>query len=359
MSRVWSGTAYSAISGVNQAATQVHTIAAWIYVTSASQGDGIYANNAAFTDYIWLGFDNTTGNEVVFAQGKSSAITEVRSSLTLNAWTHLCGVYDGTNINFYVNGASVGTPTAFNPSGRPNFTMGDIGFGEVTVQDAMFINGTALSASQVQDLYTMRDPRKFANPTIWFPLFSDSFTVDFSGNGHSLTTGSGSSSAGTRDAPVTWNGHGIVQRIYVPASGAITGTGQTSVSGSAAVSEAVALTGSGQSSVSASGTISEAVALVGTGQSSVSGAGAVSEAAALTGSGQTSVSGGAAVSESAALSGTGQTSVSASGAVSEAVALVGTGQVSVSGSATFANSTTQIDGAGNSSVSASGTVSVA
>jgi hypothetical protein len=77
--------------------------------------------------------------------------------VTNNAWTHLVGTYDGTNMRFYINGSQVGSPTASTYNLNTTYPF-RIGAGATEGGGTFFFNGdvaevayynTALSADRI------------------------------------------------------------------------------------------------------------------------------------------------------------------------------------------------------------------
>lgn len=290
-----------------------------------------------------------------------NAVNSTTGYGSTTAWVHLAFVYDTTNIIAYVDGASVGSvasATTFVTS-TTNTTFGAGGPHPGVFCDAV-IFGRALTAAEVLDLANIRRPKLGRGDCFgWYPEFADGVTTDYSGFGNNLSiigTGGTNPAASNENPPKAWGG---TATFFFLRQGpvAIDGSGNVSVSASAAIKEGVAFTGTGASSVSASATISAATALVGSGQSSVSASAAIKEAVALLGTGASSVSASLVLSEAVAMAGTGQVSVSGSAVVTNTGngALDGSGNVSVSGAAAI-SSAASISGQGNSSVSAAGTV---
>jgi hypothetical protein len=124
--------------------------------------------------------------------------------LTLNQWTHLAGVYDGTNVSLYVNGnlaALLHAPGSITSSGN------DLHIGHDASNPNRYLNGlideasvynTALSAAQVQAIYNAGTAGKCGAP----PMISGqprALTV-FQGNTASLSV----NASGTQPLSYQW-----------------------------------------------------------------------------------------------------------------------------------------------------------
>lgn len=113
--------------------TPPFTVEAWIYPIGITGGcilSGMYANSKV--PYV-LGIGNAAGvtatnNQVWFGYygGPWSGVLSP-GQLTMNQWTHVAGVYDGTNIYLYLNGTRVVTSAATWPAFSATTTAGYIG----------------------------------------------------------------------------------------------------------------------------------------------------------------------------------------------------------------------------------------
>lgn len=103
------------------------TVMAWIYPTSDPSNYSTIFSTAevgAYNGYALMA-DNGAGNMRFWVHGTgvnaSAAISN--NNLTLNAWNHLAGTYDGTNAKLYFNGklvATVNDPGTIGKNADPN-----------------------------------------------------------------------------------------------------------------------------------------------------------------------------------------------------------------------------------------------
>lgn len=87
------------------------------YCPVASLDDSENSNNSR---YGWI-FYEAAGNQWVFRVGNSTGYVAqpAGGAVTPNAWQHVAGVYDGTNVSLYVNGVLAAGPAAA-PGYQPN-----------------------------------------------------------------------------------------------------------------------------------------------------------------------------------------------------------------------------------------------
>lgn len=138
------------------------TVEAWVYPTATPDGSGVVceeytgsSNNVTFA----LGFCSGTvgsvgGAKPFFGAYNGSSWTGAADSanITNNTWTHLAGVYDGTNYKLYVNGTNVATTAGSALTATPDTvyvgrrwdTGGTASYVTGYVEDARVVIGTAV-----------------------------------------------------------------------------------------------------------------------------------------------------------------------------------------------------------------------
>ncbi|MBP9667604.1 LamG domain-containing protein [Candidatus Saccharibacteria bacterium] len=136
------------------------TVSAWVYPTTAAQTSKVMSKQSGTTDA--QGSLGLTGGNASFeaTTGGTYHIATAGSALALNTWSHITGVYDGSNVLIYVNGtlanSTAGTGTLANnnlgwaagrvsASGSSNYFTGSI--------DEVKVYSRALSAGQVAAEY--------------------------------------------------------------------------------------------------------------------------------------------------------------------------------------------------------------
>jgi glucose/arabinose dehydrogenase len=100
------------------------TLEAWVYPTSAMSGWKAILNKQADSYFLVANTpsDHPGVGGHIFGGSCCALLEAAGAALAPNAWTHLAGTYDGTNLRLYRNGVLVGTkvqPSALTPSGSP------------------------------------------------------------------------------------------------------------------------------------------------------------------------------------------------------------------------------------------------
>ncbi|MBP7280213.1 MAG: hypothetical protein KBA66_01455 [Leptospiraceae bacterium] len=140
------GSALAALSGSSSV-----TFSAWVSPTDTSNTRAIISQ-----DGFELAFDS---DNIVFSVDTGTAtslIYPINSFDFVDSWNLITGVYDGTNLELYVNGVSVGTQAKTgNLIGTGSFRVGtNVGSGFFSGDlDDIRIYNTALSATQIEVLY--------------------------------------------------------------------------------------------------------------------------------------------------------------------------------------------------------------
>jgi hypothetical protein len=142
------------------------TVAAWIYVDGTATGGSVIDKRHTGTPdwnsyYVVIDLTNFRyGPTVTNASGTASTFTaSAVGSLVLNTWQHVVMVYDGANVQMYINGAASGAPgslTGAVMSSSVELAIGNmpynLGFGG-KIDDVRIYN-RALSAADIMTLYT-------------------------------------------------------------------------------------------------------------------------------------------------------------------------------------------------------------
>ncbi|MBU4421901.1 LamG domain-containing protein [Patescibacteria group bacterium] len=141
----------------------------WPSDTSSNSFRGVVgkavAGNAIGTSYVidWYGDDGTTPTRVLrfSVSNGTTSYSEVFANFDFNSdWRHIVGVFNGSSLSLYVDGALTSSPTAFtgniNIVDSANFEIGRA-FGSAYYWDGSLddvrIYNYALSASEIANLY--------------------------------------------------------------------------------------------------------------------------------------------------------------------------------------------------------------
>lgn len=136
-------------------ANPVMTVMAWVKRTgAASDCETIISQN--YLQSFWFGFCSATGQLRFYRSGGSFA--DSTGTVPVNQWTHVAAAYDGSTVQFYVNGVAAGTSLLAN-AGMGNadpitiggdFTEGSYNYGFTGLLDEILIYGRALGEIEVQ-----------------------------------------------------------------------------------------------------------------------------------------------------------------------------------------------------------------
>ncbi|MDD3926319.1 MAG: LamG domain-containing protein, partial [bacterium] len=153
--------------------TAATTVSAWIYPTAASLG-GIFDKSSGGSGNIGpyqMWFLNT--RQVVFriANGSTNR-SKVSRALTLNAWHHVVGTFDGQYVRLYVDGFEDGSPTTNNITPADSYPLRDWLIGNLSTSnsntafsgtiDELRVYGRALAAAEVRRDYNLGAFREHA-----------------------------------------------------------------------------------------------------------------------------------------------------------------------------------------------------
>lgn len=282
------------------------TYMGWAYLSSASgAADVIYGdNNGGFNNSqsMWLGFN---AGFWVWEQNAGGAYS-YQQGASLNTWTHLAMVYDGTNTVAYVNGVAVDTQaTGF--SARGNFDYLGTGSGggtDCTLQDLKVFTA-GLTQAQVAREMRVRVP---GTPSVYvcWPLRANAPTQDISGRGLPLS-GPGNSD-GTVNAPAMWAGYRPL--VVLPSAAgplAATAAGLTQTTGTATAGLTFAATAAGLTQATGAASSGLSRSATAAGLTNATGAAAAGLSKALTAAGLTNATGAAAAAQSVAMTAAGLT----------------------------------------------------
>jgi hypothetical protein len=132
------------------------SVEAW---ANPTEGTGTYRGVMAsrYYPYGWVMYAGSDNNWQFWINDGSGMLTVSGGTVTLNAWTHLVGTFDGTTALLYVNGALVGSGTVakYQPQTDSALTIGqgepDTALFFPGTIDEPAIYGSALSPSQVMN----------------------------------------------------------------------------------------------------------------------------------------------------------------------------------------------------------------
>jgi len=146
-------------AGYNPAVFSVET---WAYPTG---GAGTYRGAMGSRTFPqgWVLYAGSSDVwEFWINNGSADMLVVTGSSVTLNAWSHIVGTCDGTNVQLYVNGALVGSATLaapYMPQANQDLAIGQPQPGSTLLFPGLLddpaIYGTVLSPAQVQRHYSL------------------------------------------------------------------------------------------------------------------------------------------------------------------------------------------------------------
>jgi hypothetical protein len=145
--------------------TAAWTLEAWVYLTSTPNGCGVisevYPGSGNVLYEIGFGFSAGGAALTVGYYTGSAWYVAAGAALSLNAWHHVVGTWDGTTLRLYADGAQVATAT---PAAKPVAGMDGLYIGKRHDNagsapffpgriDEVAIYSAALSAARITDHY--------------------------------------------------------------------------------------------------------------------------------------------------------------------------------------------------------------
>ena len=146
------------------------TYSAWIYLRTNSWGRWIISRNRGTNGFI---VDNTHFLKFFLYTGGTTHSLNSPNAFPLNVWTHVAGVYDGSEVALYMNGKKVDSEAASGGQWTPHKDI-EIGWDSISNYPAEDFDGyiddvriydTGLTASEIQQLYFYRELGSCTNPT--------------------------------------------------------------------------------------------------------------------------------------------------------------------------------------------------
>ena len=136
-------------STANQMGTGDWTAEAWIYITSYSLVNSVFAKGGSTTD--WFLATNNSNGRLCIGVGATSYFTSTGSVVPLNTWCHVALVRSGTTLSTYFNGILDGTVSIgsvnFTSTGTLNLGRGrdsSTNYLEGSISNARLVKGTAV-----------------------------------------------------------------------------------------------------------------------------------------------------------------------------------------------------------------------
>lgn len=270
------------------------------------------------------------------------------AALTVGTWYYFAVNMNGVNGNWEYRAANTGTFTAGSwTSGSASVTatrlmLGESGFGtewgNIDIAAFKMWHGANLSTVQMHQESYLYLPQRSSNLTCFFPLVGQTLVTDYSGNGRTLTAGTGSSVVD--GPPIVWGSAYPI--VFLPSAPSIdfkNVNDSGSATESLSVNSAVSLTESGSANDLLA--VSPAVNLSDSGSASES----ISVARFITLSDSGSATESLSVVSAASLTDSGSASEALNSAVALAIgdSATGTDVVSAGVSATLSDTATSVD----------------
>lgn len=214
-----SGEGYSRTG--NLLGTGASTVCFWVRLdVDRNTSSSMFTVDDGGSNYWYLGTASTDGTTLVIDVGGVGAINS-GVSLTVGTWYFVAITYDGTSSGVLYNAAATATSIASTSGtiGDPvtasaSTHIGNDGFDE-WLQGTMTgvkVWAAQLTAAEIEAERWSILPRRTVGLTAFYPL-TDPSTVDYSGNGNTLT--SGGTPTHTDGPPVGWGAPSIGRR-YLP-----------------------------------------------------------------------------------------------------------------------------------------------
>ncbi len=140
------------------------TISAWVYADSLGSYNGVASQFRAGSTTTSSWFLETIGSNMAFGIANGSALQYASKSFTTLAWHHIVGVWDGTQIEVYVDGVASGSPKSVSAINTNTVDMAiggiwntagttvDNGLWDGKIDEVAIWN-TALTSTQVSEIY--------------------------------------------------------------------------------------------------------------------------------------------------------------------------------------------------------------
>ena len=140
--------------------TTALTASCWVYDIGGAQGLGLIGKGNNGGDYDWMMYITTNGTALYFFKKNNSGTAEnfgVNSSVTTNTWYQFIIVKDGTSIEIFKDGSSIGSSTFSSSEVRNSYNFLINRVWNSTALDGKIasvqIYNRALSANEVQQNY--------------------------------------------------------------------------------------------------------------------------------------------------------------------------------------------------------------
>src|SRR5690606_2237061 len=189
--------------------------------------------------------DAGTGNNICLQTNNDGTTMSVVSNgnlgtafaMSVGNWYWIGFVKSGTSGTLYYSNG-LGSISSFNRSVTSNVTATTLRFGE-SPWNGEWLNGrlaaakvwigVALTADQMASERTTYVPSRFDNLTAWYPFLVNG-TADYSGNGQTLSGGSGTS---TEDGPpISWGAPSVMSTgVEVASAANVDGTASATLGG--------------------------------------------------------------------------------------------------------------------------------